>query len=70
MKLKGPRFMLQIAKEWADELGKFRGHEAIVAEIAAEAFGEVERGRNADVVLKEMLAKIEDRIAAAKAKSH
>lgn len=48
------------AMEWATELCKFRGYELLVAEYTQWGFDEVERGRNPDVVLKEVLAKIEE----------
>lgn len=59
------RRLLSIASEWAVELGKFKGHELLVAEIAAWGFQEVDHGRHPDAVLKDMLAKIADGIAAA-----
>lgn len=55
--------LLQMAKEWARELGspRYRNHELLVAEVVSWGFNEVEgRGRNPDVVLKEMLKKIDD----------
>lgn len=55
---------LSMAREWARELGKhaYNGHEHIVAEETMHGFAEVEKGRHPDIVLKEVLAKIEDRI--------
>lgn len=58
-----PRRMLQIAGEWATELGKFKGHELLAAEIASWGFLEVEKGRPPDTVLKEVLVKIQQAIA-------
>lgn len=52
--------LVKMAAEWATELGKFRGYELLVAEYTVWGFKEVERGRNPDVVLKEVLAKIEE----------
>ena len=49
-----------MALEWATELGKLKGCELLVAEHAAWGFNEVDRGRTPDVVLKEVLAKIEE----------
>ena len=49
-----------MAMEWATELGKLKGCELLVAEYTMWGFAEVERGRNPDVVLKEVLAKIEE----------
>ena len=56
--------MLAIVQEWATELGKpeYKGHELIVADEAAKGFMDVERGRNPDVVLPEVLRRIRDRI--------
>lgn len=56
--------MLKIAQEWALELGKIKGHEAIVCAETMTGFEEVDKGRNPDVVLREVLAKIEERINA------
>lgn len=53
--------MLRMAKEWADELSKFKGYEYLVAKEAEWGFAEVEKGRNPDIVLKEVLKRIEDR---------
>lgn len=58
------RNMMAMAKEWATELGKFSGHEHIVADETMKGFEEVEKGRNPDIVLKEVLAKIAERIDA------
>lgn len=52
--------LAKMALEWATELGKFRGCELLVVEYIMWGFEEVERGRNPDVVLKEVLAKIEE----------
>lgn len=54
-----------MALEWARELGRFWGHEHLVAEEATWGFAELERGRHPDAVLKEVLKRIEDRIALA-----
>lgn len=57
---------LAMAKEWARELGKakYNGMELFVAEVIAWGFAEVDRGRPPDTVLKEMLAKCDEQIAA------
>lgn len=60
-----PGRLLQMAKEWARELGspRFKNHELLVAEVVQWGFREVEeRGRNPDAVLKEMLKRIDDGI--------
>ena len=59
-KIKPDTKLAWMAMEWATELGKFRGYELLVAEYTMWGFDEVERGRNPDVVLKEVLAKIEE----------
>ena len=55
-----------VAKEWAKELSKFRTPEEmkVVSKVTAWGFQEVERGRNPDTVLKEVLAKIKERLDA------
>lgn len=53
-----------MAKEWATELGKFKGHEMIAAEEATWGFEQVNKGRNPDIVLKEVLIRIAERIDA------
>lgn len=53
---------MAIAKEWADELSKFKGHELLVSEETMWGFSEVTRGRHPDVVLKEVIAKIAERM--------
>lgn len=52
-----------MAIEWANELSKFKGHELLVSDVTMWGFGEVERGRHPDVVLKEVIAKITDRMS-------
>lgn len=59
---KSQRRLMTMAAEWATELSKFKGHELLVSEEAVWGFGEVERGRNPDIVLKEVLAKIAERL--------
>lgn len=54
--------LIAMASEWASELCKFKGHELLAAEEAAWGFEEVKKGRHPDVVLKEVLAKITERI--------
>ena len=49
---------LGMAKEWAKEIGTLQVPYHIIAEQTAWGFKEVEAGRNPDVVLKELLAKI------------
>lgn len=64
--MKPSKRLVSMAMEWATELGKYRGYELLVAEYTVWGFDEVERGRNPDVVLKEVLAKIgenKDRLA-------
>lgn len=51
-----------MAQEWASELSKFKGHELLVSEEAAWGVAEVERGRHPDVVLREVIAKITERL--------
>lgn len=59
---------VKMAREWASELGKFpKGYEFLIAKETQAAFAEVEKGRKPDVVLKEMLARIRERIEAANA---
>lgn len=55
-----------MALEWAKELNKYKkpAQLKIVSEVTMWGFGEVERGRNPDVVLKEVVKKIEDRLDA------
>lgn len=57
---------LGMAREWATEFNKFDLKDKIyaedVAQIMAWGFEEVQKGRNPDVVLKEVLAKINERI--------
>lgn len=59
---KSTRRLMAMATEWATELSKFKGHELLVSEEASWGFGEVERGRHPDVVLKEVIAKITERL--------
>ena len=59
---KSKRRLVALAVEWANELSKFRGHELLVSEVTLWGFGEVERGRHPDIVLKEVLAKINERL--------
>ena len=55
--------LLSIAREWANELSKFKGQELLVADVVAWGFIQVmERGRHPDVVLQEVLAKIKERL--------
>lgn len=53
-----------MAMEWARELSKkeFNGHEQIVAEEIARGFTQVEKGRHPDVVLREVLSRVGERI--------
>lgn len=66
MKDKMSKKELAMAQEWARELGKaeYKGLELFVTEVVMWGFCEVERGRHPDIVLKEMLAKCDERIAA------
>lgn len=59
---KSARKLMAMAVEWATELSKFNGHELLVSEVAAWGFAEVEKGRHPDVVLREVLAKIAERM--------
>lgn len=59
---KSARRLLAMAREWTTELSKFKGHELLVSEETMWGFGEVERGRHPDVVLKEVIAKITERL--------
>lgn len=54
--------LVAMAAEWATELGRFKGHELLVADETLWGFSEVDRGRNPDIVLKEMLSKIKEKI--------
>lgn len=54
--------LMAMATEWANELAKFKGHELLAADVAQWGFAEVERGRHPDVVLKEVIAKITERM--------
>lgn len=67
--MKADRKLVAMAKEWATELGKFQGHELLVADEALWGFSEVNRGRNPDTVLKEMLSKINEKIEAGVSKT-
>lgn len=57
-----PKKFMAIAREWATELSKFKGHELLVSEVAPWGFAEVEKGRHPDVVLREVIAKITERL--------
>jgi hypothetical protein len=53
-----------MAMEWSTEVGKIPpGNEMDTVEALTWGFGEVERGRNPDAVLKEVMAKINEKIA-------
>lgn len=54
--------LIAMAKEWAKELDKFKGHEMLVSEETVWGFAEVERGRHPDTVLKEVIARITERL--------
>jgi hypothetical protein len=53
-------YLRQMAKEWAREIGRLDGDEQIIAKHTIWGFGEVERGRNPDVILKEVLTRIKN----------
>lgn len=53
---------VSIAMEWAKELSKFKGHDKIVAKETMWGFSQVERGRHPDIVLKEVIAKITEKL--------
>lgn len=55
---------MKMAQEWANELSQFRGYEHRIVDLIQDGFGEVEKGRNPDAVLKEIIAKIRDRFDA------
>lgn len=52
-----------MATEWAKELSKLKAPYQIVSIETAWGFMEVERGRNPDIVLKEVLTRIAEKHA-------